>query len=45
MGLISKHLCKCTIRMYGTHVQNALDDPTRSSSTAGLGIQPVLALL
>ena len=45
MGLISKDLCKCTICMYGTHAQNALDDPTRSSSAAGLDIQPVLPLL
>ena len=44
MGIISKHLCKCTICMYGTHAQNALDDPTRRSSVAGLDIWPVFAL-
>ena len=40
MGLISKHLCKCTIHMYA-HTHNALDDPIRSSSAAGLVIWPV----
>ena len=30
--------------MYGTHSQKALDDPTRPSSAAGLGIQLVFAL-
>ena len=41
MGLISKHLCKHTVCMYGMHVQNALDDPTRSSGAPGSGILPV----
>ena len=41
VGLIFKH----TICMYGTHTQNALDDPTRSSGAAGSGIWPDFALL
>ena len=27
VGLNPKHLCKCGIHMYGTHAQNALNDP------------------
>ena len=43
MGLIPSTLCKAH-HTYGTHTQNALDDPTRSSGAPGYGIQPVLAL-
>ena len=42
---MSKYLCKYTICTYGTHAQNALDDPTRSSSATGFGMWPVFALL
>ena len=34
-------LVQQTICIYGTHAQSALDDPTRSSSAAGLGIWPI----
>ena len=34
-----------TICMYGMHVQNVLNDPTRSSSAADLGIWPGFTLL
>ena len=44
MGLISKHLCKHTVCMYGTHAQNTLDDPTRPLGAPGSGIWPVFAL-
>ena len=33
-----------TVCTYGMHGQNALNDPTRSSSAADLGIWPILTL-